>query len=202
MVKHPEPAIFAIKGDPNDPEAVEFFRRLGMCVCSWAFIDRRLYQIFHHAIGLDQKQSAFIFYRQRAFNNRLRLVDDALRMFLSKEQLQSEWRPLREAVDYMSHVRNLFAHHPPMKRSTVKDEKPFNIYTIHIEPYERVLNSDYPGLPDGKSELDVEDLKEHDAELEQMEQSLHNFAWRVGGLRAASKTFSVKDSEKESRSDP
>jgi hypothetical protein len=203
-MKYPQPATFIVKADANDPEAIEFFRRVGMCICSWAFIDRRLYQIFHHAIGHEQKQSAFIFYRQRAFNGRLRLVDDALRMFLPQTQFQGEWRPLWEAVDSLSHVRNILAHHPPMKRLTAKDETPLNIYSIHIEPYERVLNSEYPGLPEGKSELGVEELIQHEEGLEQMQHSLHDFARRIGGLRAASKTFCANDSlsEKETPSGP
>jgi hypothetical protein len=197
MSKVPQPAIFMLKGDPDDPEAIEFFRRLGMCICSWAFIDRRMYQIFHHATGLKQQQSALFFYLQRAFNSRLRLVDDALRVFLPPHQFQSEWsgwKDLRDALDYLSHVRNIFAHHPPMKRMTTKDGAPFNLYTIHIEPYERLLNSEYPGLPEGKRELGVEDLKEHEAELEKLEQSLHNFAWVVGGLRAAANAVSTSES--------
>jgi hypothetical protein len=46
--------------------------------------------------------------------------------------------------------------------------------TRSIEPYERVLNSQYPGLQ-GKDELTLEDLKGHDKELESMERDLRVF---------------------------
>src|ERR1044071_1939863 len=88
------PVIISLHQNPDSKEAVEFFRRLGLCVASWAYIDRRLYQLFHHATGFTQEQSAFLFYRNRAFNQRLRLVDDAIKMFLSNGQYVDEWRPL------------------------------------------------------------------------------------------------------------
>jgi hypothetical protein len=186
MVKY-QPAVVTIKGDPDTPEAIEFFRQVGMCVCAWAFLDRHLYQIFHHAIGLEHHQSAFIYYRNKAFNNRLRLVDDALKMFLSAEQFQAEWKPLHKQADDLSHVRNIFAHHPPLKRLSVKDGKSIEIYSIHIETYELALNLEYKGLR-GKTMLEIDDLKQHETEVDQARELLQAFAWRVGGLRAAAKT--------------
>lgn len=185
-----QPAVVTVHADPNTPEAIEFFRWLGMCVGGWAFVDRRMYQIFHHAIDLQQKQSAFIYYRNRAFNNRLRIVDDALKMFLPREQFDGEWKPLRERIEGLSHTRNIFTHHPPMRSLRARDKTPYPIYTIHIEPYERVLNNDYPGLG-GKTELEIEDLKQHDADLSALQDTLHNFAWRMGAENAARKTRSA-----------
>jgi hypothetical protein len=182
-----QPFLAMVKGDPETPEAVEFFRFVGMCVCAWAFVDRHLYRIFHHAIGFQPKQSAFIYYRQRAFNSRLRLVDDALKMFLPTRQFQEEWKPLYTRVDDLAAVRNIFAHHPPMKRDGVIDGKPIVFYSIHIEPHELPLNNEYKGLR-GKLELDLGDLKTHEKEVDQLHHSLDAFAWVVGGLRAAAKT--------------
>jgi len=102
-----EPVVIPLQTNFESKEAVEFFRRLGMCVASWAYVDRHLYQIFHHATGFDISQSAFIFYRNRAFNSRLRLVDDAAKMFLSTEQYKDEWKPLRDDADDLSHTRNI-----------------------------------------------------------------------------------------------
>lgn len=187
MADDPEPVIIKAFADASAPEAIDFFRWLGMCVGTWAFIDRRLYQIFHHAIGLDQRQSAFLYYRNRAFNQRLRMVDDAVRMALSKEEFDLQWRPLHDQALNLSHTRNIFAHHPTMRVGTSKDKKPMDIYSIYIEPYERVLNNDYPGLR-GKTALETEDLYQHNLEAEQLESTLGTFAWRMGGLVAARKT--------------
>jgi hypothetical protein len=183
------PAIIKLHADENSPEAIEFFRQLGLCVTTWAFVDRRLFQIFHHCMGFDQTQSAFIYYRQRAFNSRLRMVDDAVKVF-AKEIYDSEWRPLRDQTENLSHTRNIFAHQPTLRIGTAKDGKPLDIYSIHIEPYERALNKDYPGLR-GKETLTVDDLIAHRAETENLEWSLDEFAWRVGGIvveRKAKKT--------------
>jgi hypothetical protein len=57
---------------------------------------------------------------------------------------------------------------------------------IRIEPYERVLNDDYPGLL-GKDALEVADLISHADAVEELRSKLDNFAWRAGGLRAAAK---------------
>ena len=90
-------------------------------------------------------------------------------------------------MENLSHTRNIFTHQPTKHLGTAKDGKPLDIYSIYIEPYERILNNDYPGLR-GKTELDIEDLKQHDHELGELEKTLHDFAWRVGGERAARKT--------------
>src|SRR5947207_7046291 len=77
VMTEPElPVIVRFDPDSNEPELVKFYTALGMCVSSWAFIDRWLYEIFHGALGMGARQSALIYYRQRAFNQRLRLVDD------------------------------------------------------------------------------------------------------------------------------
>jgi hypothetical protein len=180
------PVVIKQVADPNTPEAVEFFRRLGLCVATWAYLDRRLYQIFHHAIGLDQKQSAFLYYRNRAFNQRLRMVDDALKMFLLPLEYTEQWRPLHNDTVNLSHTRNIFAHHPTVRTGTARNGQALDIYSIYIEPYERVLNNDYPGLR-GKMTLEVDDLKEHNTEAEMLVEKLHDFAWLVGGRRASVK---------------
>jgi len=187
MSEEPKHVILKAKSDPNSKEAIEFYRWLGMCVSGWAFIDRRLYQIFHHCVRFDQKQSAFLYYRNRAFNQRLRMVDDAAKMFLPVDIYDSEWKPLRTEVENLSHTRNIFAHHPTLRAGISLDGKPLDIYLIYIEPYERALNNDYPGLQ-GKDMLAVDDLQKHDADIEGLEKSLESFAWRVGGLVAEAKS--------------
>ena len=182
----PHPTTISLQANPDSKEAIEFFRRLGMCIGSWAFVDRRLYQIFHHATGFEQKQSALLYYRNRAFNQRLRMIDDALKIELSKEEFANEWRPLHDETVNLSHTRNIFAHHPTLRVGASRDGKAVDIYSIYVEPYERVLNSDYPGLL-GKDQLETEDLITHESEVAQLESRLHDFAWRMGGRRASQK---------------
>ncbi len=185
MSDDPYHTVINLQANLDAPEAIEFFRWLGICVATWAFIDRRLYQIFRHAVGFDQKQSAFLYYRNRAFNQRLRMVDDAVKMALSKDDFDTQWKPLHDEAENLSHTRNIFAHHPTLRHGTSKDGKPFDIYSIYIEPYERVLNNDYPGLR-GKESLSTEDLRQHNIEAEQLEGRLNSFAWQMGGRKARS----------------
>jgi hypothetical protein len=186
MIDIPRPVIVTLHTNPDSKEAVEFYRRLGMCIASWAYVDRRLYQIFHHATGFEQKQSAFLYYRNRAFNQRLRMVDDAIKMVWTTEQFDNDWRPLHNETENLSHTRNIFAHHPTLRVGTAKDDQAIDVYSIYVEPYERVLNNNYPGLL-GKDQLGVEDLVKHDADLAVLEPKLANFAWQIGGWKASQK---------------
>jgi hypothetical protein len=187
MENTPEAVVISIHAEPDAPEAVEFYRWLGICVSTWAFVDRRIYQIFHHASGLDQMSSATQFYRDRSFKNRLRLADRALKATFDTEECETEWRPLNDQARELSYTRNIFAHHPAKRLGTSRNGRAFDIYSIHIEPYERVLNNDYPGLL-GKSEIELRDLREHNDRAEALHLKLEQFAWRVGGWRAARKS--------------
>lgn len=159
------PVVISLHPDYDAPEAVQFYRWLGICVSTWAFVDRRLYQIFHHASGLEQMQSATQFYKDRSFKSRLRMTDRGLKATFSTDECETEWRPLHDEAKDLSYTRNIFAHHPAKRLGTSKGGQAFDIYSIHIEPYERILNRDYPGLR-GKNELAIKDLEEHSVLVE------------------------------------
>jgi hypothetical protein len=178
--------IISLQPNLGGPEAIEFFRQLGLCVAVWAYVDRRLYQIFHHAVGLEQKQSALFYYADRTFGRRLQLVDRALKAELPKSEFVSSWRPIHDETKTLSYTRNIFVHQPTHRLGTAQDGKPLDIYSIHIEPYERILNEEYPGLL-GKERLEIEDLKKHETEILLLESKLTAFAWQMGGRRAAKK---------------
>jgi hypothetical protein len=175
-----------LQANPNSAEAIEFYRRLGMCIASWAYVDRHLYQIFHHAIGFEQKQSAFMFYRNRGFGQRLQIVSDAVKMEASPDLFEGNWKPLHQETRNLSYTRNILAHQPTLRAATSNDGKPLDIYSIFIEPYEKVLNNDYPGLQ-GKQQLDTSDLVKHEADVASLVSKLSDFAWQMGGLRASKK---------------
>lgn len=168
------PVIVRGVPDPNEPEAMEFYRIVGVCVCDWAFVDRRLYEFFQRASEMGDRQSALMYYRQRAFNQRLRLVDDAAKSYLSRANYDAHWRRLRQEAEDLAHTRNIFAHHPVRRTATSSDGKPLYIYEFHIEPYERVLNNNYPGLK-GKTELGLDDLRRHNLAVMALEKALRRF---------------------------
>ena len=176
--------MITLQADPDRPEAVEFYRRLGMCVTSWAFVDRCLYQIFHHAVGVEQKHSAVLYYGDRTFGRRLDLVDRSLKAELPQEEFLDEWRPLRNATRDLTNTRNVLVHQPTLRTATAKDGLPLDIYEIHIEPYERILNNDPPGFR-GKETIGIEDLRAHEKDVGELHDKLKDFAWKMGGRRAA-----------------
>jgi hypothetical protein len=101
-------------------------------------------------------------------------------------------KPLYDEILILSYTRNIFPHHPA-KRGTARNGQALDVYSIHIEPYERILNKNYPGLR-GKLELKIEDLKGHEALVADLESRLHDFAWRMGG-RSACRAFPLHKSE-------
>ena len=181
-----KPVIISARADPDRPEAIEFFRRLGMCIASWAFVDRSLYQIFHHTVGLEQKQSALFYYGDKTFGRRLDLVDRALKVELPSQEFTDEWRPLWKKTRQLSLTRNIIVHQPALRIATSINGEALDIYSIRIEPYERVLNHDNPGLL-GKESVEVEDLRTHETDVSNLNGELSDFAWKMGGRRAAQK---------------
>jgi hypothetical protein len=135
------PVTISLQPNFGGPEAIDFFRQLGICVAIWAYIDRRLYQIFHHAVGAEQKQSAVFYYGDRTFGRRLQLVDRALKAELPTDEFANAWKPIREETKTLSHTRNILVHQPVHRIGTSKDGQPFDIYSIYIEPYERILKA-------------------------------------------------------------
>jgi hypothetical protein len=170
------PVVVISPPPPGEREMIEFFYELGGCVNRWAFIDRQLYRLCRFGLQMDARQTAVLYYRQRNFNQHLRFADDALRSILSTEHLENEWKPIYKKIDDLSHTRNIIVHHPAKRLATHDRTKPvyIYIYSIHIEPAERLLNQDYKGLR-GKQELGIEDLRQHALDVEAAEAELRAF---------------------------
>jgi hypothetical protein len=176
MTESPKPPV-VVKMYPAPEEYQEaetnFFYALGNCVNRWAFVDRQLYRLCRFGLQLDSRQTSIIYYRDAAFNRRLKLVDTALRSVLTKEQASAEWQPLNQRAFDLSRVRNVFVHHPAKRLGTSDGEKGIYVYSIHIEPYYKLVNQDVPGL-NGKTELSISDLEDHVIEVEKLENDLHS----------------------------
>jgi len=170
------PVIIKLHPKPEEylEAEIKFFYTLGTCVNRWAFLDRQLYRLCRFALRSDARQTAFFYYSQRAFNHRLQYVSDALKTVLPLERFENEWRPLHNKIVGLARTRNIFAHHPAKRLGTSDGEKAVYIYSIHIEPYERVLNRDYQGLR-GKKELLLTDLEEHAIAVDNLEGELRAF---------------------------
>lgn len=167
------PVIIAAFPSPTEPEMVDFFSTLGNAVNRWAYVDRQLFRLFRFGMRMDNRQAAVIYYEERAFNRRLARVGTVLKSILPIERY-SEWKALAKELNGLSHIRNVFAHHPAKRYGTSDGTKPVYIWSVHIEPYERLLNRDYAGLED-KEELFTEDLVKHISDVEATEEKLRKF---------------------------
>lgn len=178
MVDSPKPPVI-IKLHPNLEEyheaEVKFFYTLGTCVSRWAFVDRQLYRLFLFALKADALRSAILYYKQKTLHQRLQYVDDLLEQTVTTEDFEYVWRPLRNRLlNDLIPTRNIFVHHPPARTGASDGTKAVYSYSIHIEPNERILSRQYPGLK-GKRELELDDLEQHAKAVEAIEGELSAF---------------------------
>ena len=155
--------------NPEKDAALIFFYGLGKCIDRWAYVDRQLYLIFRLVLKLEPDQASFLFYRVPTFNQRLNLVDDALRTVLDRKEFETMWLPLSYKIKGLSLVRNVFAHHP------AKLLPNSSTYAIYIEPYLRAqLRKN--GLAADKEEFEIEDLKQHNQAVVEVQRALIEFS--------------------------
>src|SRR4051812_17348179 len=81
----------------------EFLRAIGLCVNTWAFVDREIYRLFRfglHRLGFPQpaKAASILYYNQATLDRHLRLADDMLEQVLTAEEHKNGWRPLQKKV--------------------------------------------------------------------------------------------------------
>jgi hypothetical protein len=180
---NPKPPVI-VKLHPDRTDYVrnenEFLRAVGLCVSRWAFVDRELYQIFRFGLrlfGLENptQLASVLYFKQATLDRRIQLADDMMEQVLTPGEYQEHWRPLQKRVREGSLTRNIIVHHPVARTGTSHRGKAVYLFSIHIEPFERhYLKKEYPGLR-GKSKLDVKDLHEHAASVENLAGDLHAF---------------------------
>jgi hypothetical protein len=172
-----------IKLHPDRKEYIraenEFLRAIGLCVNTWSFVDRELYRIFRFGLsrfGLASasKAASILYYKQTTLDRHIQLANDMLEHVLATGEFKNEWRPLQKKLRGAALTRNIIVHHPALRTHTSKGGKAAYLYSIHIEPYEQLLNKKYCGLK-GKSALAINDLKQHAVEVEGLTIELHAF---------------------------
>jgi hypothetical protein len=147
-----KPVIIKLHPDRRDYVRAEndFLRAIGLCVNTWAFVDRELYRIFRAALrslhpASTSKEASALYYKKRTLGQHIKMVDDKLALVLQPDQLQSEWRPLQRRIKDATQTRNIVAHHPALRTGTARAGKAIYRYSIYIEPFEQILNQPYPG---------------------------------------------------------
>jgi len=171
-----------IKLEPDPAEYIEaeneFFQALGRCTNHWAFVDRQIYRIFQHSLGVPAMRASILYYRQRSLGQRLQLVDSLLKTEPGGDWYRDEWKPIYSKIQDLILTRNILVHHPALRRGTSKNGKPIYIYSIHIEPYEKMLGKNQPGLQ-GKDQLHLEDLIAHGKQVTEIEDELNILVSRL-----------------------
>ena len=154
----------------------KFFYTLGACVTRWEHVDRQLFQIYHTLLRTDAERSALLYYKDRTISSRIENVGTILKHFIKDQTVLDEWAKLRARMGALVAIRNIYVHHPTLRTGTSDGEKPVYIYSIHMEPYERVLLNRSFGALDGKEQLVLADLEEHVIAVEQLELDLRTLA--------------------------
>lgn len=166
--------IIKLNPDPEEYEAAEqeFLAAIGLCITQWAFVDRQFYRLFNFGLESKRSRSAAIYYRQNSLNQRLTLTSNVLQEALTEADFKELWKPLYTACEKLIPTRNIIVHHPPKRSGSAKEGKAVYLYSIHIEPYELILNRRHGGLPKGKNEITVKDLEQHAEKVDDLHKSL------------------------------
>jgi hypothetical protein len=117
----------------------EFLRVVGLCVNTWAFVDRELYKIFRfvlNRLGIQHPTeiASMLYYKQRQLQQHIQSADDILDLVITKKEHDDEWLPLRKKLKELAQIRNIIAHQPALRTHTAKNGKAVYLYSIHIEP--------------------------------------------------------------------
>jgi hypothetical protein len=181
-----------------------FFASLGECITAWATVERTLFDLFHRALGGDNRdKSALVFWAIPSFSMRLSytsmLVEHCLktrdgkksRTQNKKSSAQKEWAKLEKKVTRHSEFRNYLAHQPVTQDKIEDDESGITIT--------RVKDAVIPNALDKKKEfapITQPDLEAHLKDVSLINLRLWHFMLNLGAMEEiALKTFRDQDQE-------
>ena len=183
-----------VKLNPSRKEYIraenEFLRALGLCVNRWTLVDREIYRLFRFGLqrfGMKSASQAasILYYKQRQLQQHIQLAGDLPAHVIREIEFREEWKPLSKKINDLAQTRNIIVHHPGLRTGTSKNGKAIYLYSIYIEPYERLANKEYPGLK-GKSSLEIADLKQHAESVDAMAKELAAFLKKINRAHQAS----------------
>jgi hypothetical protein len=82
--------------DVDEEARTAFFYTLGVCVTRWAYVDRKLFELYHWALKADIDRAAILYYKDRTLTSRLQNVDALARFSITYEIIRSEWDSLKK----------------------------------------------------------------------------------------------------------
>lgn len=156
--------------DPEEYKDAEnrFMRSIGVCVTQWAFIDRCLFYLLKSALGTSAQHTAIVHYNQQSISARLALVNKLLTLNMTDNIQLNQWNILKKTAEKLIHTRNVIAHHPIKRTGTAHNDQPAYIYSIYVEPNQRLVKDRFVGFGEGKYELTIDDLEKHEKDVEDL----------------------------------
>jgi hypothetical protein len=147
------------------PAEDKFLRAVGACVNGWAFVDRRLFELFRLRLQTATELAAHVYYKNKTLGMRVQLTGDVLETIMTPAQFKSDWKPIEKLLNELIPVRNIIVHSPVRRTHTSDGKKPVFVYEIYIEPYEQLIAKDPLR---SKTAVGITDLKNHESRVEEL----------------------------------
>ncbi len=178
------PVIVKLHPSVEEYEEAEnnFLRAVGNCVNAWAFVDRRMFQLFKLALKSSALAAATIYYKDKSISGRHNITSSMLKLYLSKEEFDQEWMPIGKKIDDLIPTRNVIVHCPVRRIGTSDGKKAIYIYEIYPEPNEMMLEpTRKPKGMRGQHGLGESDLKQHAEAVVEVEAQLTQLLSKLVG---------------------
>jgi hypothetical protein len=158
-----------------EAERHEFFAALGEAISNWAWIEFWLFDLYVRIVRAElYEATSAAFYSVINFNSKLRMVDAAAKLALTKTEDIAEWKALRRQIDSLSKIRNDMAHR--------------TVYTAVQFPEDRsvYLERSFTDFREGSRDFfnphyTRPRIQAHAASFEQLARRLSSFVLRLQG---------------------
>lgn len=171
--------------DVNE-KAKEFFYWVGLAITDWAKIDELLFETFSRAINTKRHLAAIIYYRTNTLGGRLTLVDEIICSMIPKRKsgehagaTETAWKDFKVKMEDLLEVRNQLAHSPAnpqaeFSANPTDPSKPAVITDVWWASY--ITGAEKLRGKGAKSDLKIDDVKDHLAELIRLFVALNIFS--------------------------
>lgn len=167
-----------------------FYRAIGTCIGSWAWVDEKFFEIFQACVGAPVTQCAIIYYKVPGLDARITLTDEIVCSRLPQaangEHTHSsvaQWLGIRKRATDLLSTRRRVAHHPVHISIWGKEDEGGKIldvdldqtaFEIYVSEHERARKPDKTWKA-----LTLADLEKHANAVVQVSRDLGRFLEQV-----------------------
>ncbi len=116
-----------------------FYRAIGTCIGSWAWVDEKFFEIFQACVG-PRTQCAIIYYRVPSLDARIKLVDEIVLSRLPQKDAGQhdhpsviEYKAISKVASDLLAMRRRVAHHPVHIQIWGQEDENFNVLNVELE---------------------------------------------------------------------